>query len=282
MCNRIEGGCSMQINPQIHLTTGQFAKLMNVNKDTLFYYDKIGIFSPEIVTSNGYRYYSVYQSDVLNVILTLKELDMPLKDIKKYLDKRSPEKLIHILEKEEQVLTTKINQLEVMKKIVAEKIAITKNALSVNTSEITMEYREKDQFIVVTDTKPLTNEKSLYDSIQRHNTYLEEKNILSSTEGWMIRVEKVLNGDAVQYDYLYTKLDEATYANQKMERGHYLVAYHAEGYATIEQTYNRLVDYAKEYNLVLIGYFYEDILLDELSVEGFEKYLIKLSVLIER
>lgn len=98
----------------------------------------------------------------------------------------------------------------------------------------------------------------------------------------MIRVEKVLNGDAVQYDYLYTKLDEATYANQKMERGHYLVAYHAEGYATIEQTYNRLVDYAKEYNLVLIGYFYEDILLDELSVEGFEKYLIKLSVLIER
>ncbi|MBC5636421.1 MerR family transcriptional regulator [Ornithinibacillus hominis] len=268
----------MQINPQIHLTTGQFAKLMNVNKDTLFYYDKIGIFSPEIVTSNGYRYYSVYQSDVLNVILTLKELDMPLKDIKKYLDKRSPEKLIHLMEKEEQVLNTKIKQLEVMKKIVAEKIAITKNALSVNTSEITMEYREKDQFIVVTDTKPLTNEKSLYDSIQRHNTYLEENNILSSTEGWMIRVEKVLNGDAVQYDYLYTKVEEATYANQKMERGHYLVAYHAEGYATIEQTYNRLVDYAKEYNLMLIDYFYEDILLDELSVEGFEKYLIKLSV----
>ncbi|BAB07765.1 MerR family transcriptional regulator [Halalkalibacterium halodurans] len=97
----------MNMNPQIHLTTGQFAKLMGVSKDTLFHYDKIGIFSPEITADNGYRYYSVYQSDVFYVITTLKELDMPLKEIKTYLEKRSPEELVLLLEKEADLLTKK-------------------------------------------------------------------------------------------------------------------------------------------------------------------------------
>ncbi len=169
----------MNINRQVHLTTGQFAKLMDVKKDTLLYYDK----------------------------------------------------------------------------------------------------KEEDEFIVVTDSKPLTNDKSIYDSIQRHYKYLEEYNILASaSEGWMISVNNVLNGESVKYDYLYTKVNESKYANRKIEKGTYLVSYHDEGYPSIGQTYNRLVKHAKVNDLVLKSYFYEDILLDELSVKGFEKYLIKLFV----
>ncbi|KXJ35330.1 MerR family transcriptional regulator [Bacillus spizizenii] len=269
----------MDINRQIHLTTGQFAKLMNVRKDTLLYYDKVGIFSPEIIASNGYRYYSVYQSDVFHVISILKELDMPLKEIKEFLEYRSPERLIHLLEKKEKALTTKIKHLERMKKVVTDKLYVTKEAMEVNTLDIVMENKKEDEFIVVTDSKQLTNDKNAYESIQLHYKYLEESNIVSSTsEGWMISVSNVLNGNNIQYDYLYTKVNESSYANQKIEKGTYLVAYHDEGYLSIEQAYKRLVTYAKNHNLVLKGYFYEDALLDELSVKGYEKYLIKLSV----
>ncbi|MUK88415.1 MerR family transcriptional regulator [Ornithinibacillus sp. L9] len=272
----------MNINPQVHLTTGQFAKLMGVSKDTLFYYDKVGIFSPEVVASNGYRYYSIYQSDVFNVIATLKELDMPLKEIKEFLDHRSPEELVLLLEKEAKALTTKINHLEKMKKLVVEKINVTKEAMEVNTLDIGIEYKKEDEFIVVTNSKPLTNEKNIYNSIQLHYKYLEEFNILpSASEGWMISVKNVLNGENLRYDYLYTKVNDPNYATHKIEKGTYLVAYHTEGYPRIEQTYNQLVTYASEHDLVLKGFFYEDILLDELSVKGFEKYLIKLSVQIQ-
>ena len=48
------------------LTTGQFAKIVRVSKDTLFYYDKIGLFKPEIVSKNGYRYYSYNQYYTFN------------------------------------------------------------------------------------------------------------------------------------------------------------------------------------------------------------------------
>lgn len=38
------------------------------------------------------------------------------------------------------------------------------------------------------------------------------------------------------------------------------------------------MNFVKENNLTLEGYFYEDILLDELSVAGYDEYLIKISI----
>lgn len=58
----------------------------------------------------------------------------------------------------------------------------------------------------------------------------------------------------------------------------YLTAYHTEGYSHFKETYDRLLNFSYKNKLKIQGYFYEDILLDELSVKGYEKYLIKISV----
>ena len=87
-------------NLDSYFTTGEFAKLCKVKKQTLFHYDDIGIFSPEIKSENGYRYYAYNQLEVFGVISILKEMDMPLKAIKKYLDNRSPKDLIDLLNKQ--------------------------------------------------------------------------------------------------------------------------------------------------------------------------------------
>ena len=65
-----------------YFSTGEFAKLCNVNKKTLFHYDEIGLFKPEIVKENGYRYYSIYQLEIFDMIYTLRDLGVPLKEIK--------------------------------------------------------------------------------------------------------------------------------------------------------------------------------------------------------
>ena len=41
------------------LTTAEFAKLHDVNKRTLHYYDSIGLFSPAKKGENQYRYYEM-------------------------------------------------------------------------------------------------------------------------------------------------------------------------------------------------------------------------------
>ncbi|MGQ3480213.1 hypothetical protein [Paenibacillus sp. TY11] len=62
------------------------------------------------------------------MITILKEIEIPLKEIKEYLNKRSPHELILLLEKEEAILNAKIKQLQKMKNIISEKARITKAA----------------------------------------------------------------------------------------------------------------------------------------------------------
>ena len=81
-----------------YFSTGEFAKLCNVNKKTLFHYDEIGLFKPEIVKENGYRYYSIYQLEIFDMIYTLRDLGVPLKEIKSFMDKRNPNSVVELFE----------------------------------------------------------------------------------------------------------------------------------------------------------------------------------------
>ena len=82
------------------ITTGQFASAAGTTKDTLFHYDRIGLFHPLYVAPNGYRYYSPRQFGVFSDIQSLKRMDMELTDIKEYMDHRSPESFILLLERQ--------------------------------------------------------------------------------------------------------------------------------------------------------------------------------------
>ena len=43
------------MNKKIYMTTGEFARIMRITKETLFHYDEIGLFQPELTQPNGYR-----------------------------------------------------------------------------------------------------------------------------------------------------------------------------------------------------------------------------------
>ncbi|QYK67254.1 MULTISPECIES: MerR family transcriptional regulator [Paenibacillus] len=269
----------MENNVQTHLTSGQFAKVMGISKDTLFHYDRLGILSPEFKAENGYRYYSINQIDVFKVISILKELEMPLKEIKEYLNKRSPQELIVLLGKEEAMLNSKIKQLQKMKSIISEKKRITQAATEIISTDIIIEEKKKE-FLVVTEADPYTNDKSIYDSMIKHEKYLNIYSIdASHTVGWMRDTKRVLANETFNYDYLFTRVSKkSNYSNFKREKGTYLIAYHTEGYSSVCDTYDRIINYAKDKSIELQGFFYEDVLLDDLSVRGYEEYLIKISV----
>lgn len=69
------------------LTAGEFAKLASSTKRTIQYYDKIGVLKPFNIGPKGYRYYKQEQILDFQVILLLRTLKFPLKNIKEYLKK---------------------------------------------------------------------------------------------------------------------------------------------------------------------------------------------------
>ena len=56
-------------NNSVLYTPRQVATFYSIRKDTLLYYDRIGLFQPEIRKENGYRYYSASQLAELDTIL---------------------------------------------------------------------------------------------------------------------------------------------------------------------------------------------------------------------
>ena len=68
----------------------EISTLYNIGKDSLRYYEEIGILKPERDT-NGYRLYSIQDIWKLNIIKDLRNLNMPMEVIKDYLENKTLE-----------------------------------------------------------------------------------------------------------------------------------------------------------------------------------------------
>lgn len=63
----------MSKNPKLYYTAGELADLFELPKQTLLYYDKMGVLSPEFISENNYRHYSLKQYLILEVILNMRK-----------------------------------------------------------------------------------------------------------------------------------------------------------------------------------------------------------------
>jgi DNA-binding transcriptional MerR regulator len=67
----------------MNYSIGEFSKLTNLSIDTLRYYEKEGLITPER-KENGRRYYSERDVTWIAFIKRLKETKMPIKEIQEY------------------------------------------------------------------------------------------------------------------------------------------------------------------------------------------------------
>jgi len=93
------------------MTVNEVSKLTGVSIRTLQYYDKIGLLHPTGYTESGYRLYDDTALEMLQQILLFRELEFPLKDIRKIV--LSPDfDRNRALEQQIELLTLKKEHLE--------------------------------------------------------------------------------------------------------------------------------------------------------------------------
>ena len=64
-------------------TVKEMSQLSGISVRTLHYYDEINLLTPSFIAENGYRYYDNEAFEKLQEILLFRELEFPLKEIKK-------------------------------------------------------------------------------------------------------------------------------------------------------------------------------------------------------
>ena len=122
-----------------YFTAGELANLFGISKQTLLYYDKIDLLSPDYICEKGYRHYAIQQYLDLEIIVNLRSFNMSIADIRAYLRQRS---------KKDFMLMLKQKQME-CEAIIQENLSIIKSLDTI--------YQNVEKDLEVPFNKPLLN-----------------------------------------------------------------------------------------------------------------------------
>ncbi len=89
----------------------EISRLYGLCSDTLRYYEEQGLLSPKR-GQNGYRIFGVQDIGKLNIIRSLRELDIPLERIREYINNRDIESTLNLLDEEEALILAQVARLQ--------------------------------------------------------------------------------------------------------------------------------------------------------------------------
>ncbi|MBO3443844.1 MerR family transcriptional regulator [Clostridium sp. CCUG 7971] len=262
-----------------YFSTGEFAKLFKINKKTLFHYDEIGLFKPEKVEENGYRYYAESQVDLFNVIWTLKDIGMPLKEIKTFMDNRNPENILELFSYEHEEIEKEIKNLRRKQEMLFNKINIVKEGKNFN-NDIIIEEQEEEYLLL---SRPVNNSEEPYDlnCYIDHLDYCYRKDLyIGYPVGVIISKDSIYNEDYADYSYYYTKVNKDA-VNENIivkPKGLYVVGYKRGYYDKTYILYKELIKFIEDNNLCIVGNSYENVIFDEVVAKNIDDYIIKISI----
>ena len=265
-----------------YFSTGEFATLFGIHKKTLFHYDEIGLFHPDKVLDNGYRYYSSAQVELFDIILQLKRLGMPLKEIKYFIDHRTPEMAIDFFTAEQAQIESQIQNLMALKKSLSIKTQLLQSALNL-PSEIALE-DQKEEFLVLSNKVKPTEDDYDIQTYTEHLKYCAAHKLdIGYPIGAMLTLDTLYTGRFWDPAYYFTKVEilPPAYAFTK-PAGRYAVGYLKGFYDKTPLLYAKLFDFLQAHNLTPEGYSYEEILVDQLSVQNPEDIVTKISIKIKK
>lgn len=258
-------------------TTGEFAKLNNINKRTLHYYDEIGLFSPAKKGENGYRYYTCFQTVQLELILTLRNMGLSIEEILQYQKEPSGNSFQERLLEKKQLIDRSIENLLKIKSFLEEKSQ--KLALSLTASHGSIQELELPPQPILL-SQPISGAYDDFDFAVAGDFSLRLKGIfgLYDNFGSRISAKNIQKGDFQHYDRYYS------YSSQPWDEvrpgGRYLRTFSIGPWGRLEQVYQMLLSYAAEHGLRLTGYAYEEGL-NELYLTSQEDYITMITVAVE-
>ncbi|MCL2201977.1 MAG: MerR family transcriptional regulator [Oscillospiraceae bacterium] len=258
----------------------EFSKLSGVESSKLRYWESLGIFPPiKRDPENNYRHYSIAQLPSLQFVTTLSELEIPLKNIAEIKDGRSPGLMLEILEEYEQKLTDDMYKLWLRHSIVQTRRELMKQGLSVPSDSIAV--------ATFPETRLMQWPRNEY---KQGHTFLDQlAGHLSKVDDYGINLSYPI---AAFHDDLESFSSQPGLPNHflsvdpngilRRKPGEYLTGYALGYYGNVGDLPKRMISYAEEHGLNLVGPVYSIYLHDEFCTRESSDYLVQCSIQIAK
>lgn len=271
---------------EMKFTVGEMAKLNGVSKQTLIYYDRMGVFCPrQVDPQNGYRYYTSDQLEELDSVLILRELGFSLEEIKGHMSNRTGKRTLQLLREQQTSVREKLNQLALIERRMERKIKSLEDFFAREDKEITFVQRKKEYLAVQSiPPKPegiLGVDMALKKLLRRAGdcAYVHDYQI-----GDMISPENLENHRFLCFSHAFLPLEKPCPPADLWIKpaGTYARGYHIGSYATTGETYEALLFEISQKGYHPVGYAYEYCVLDCLTTRVAEEYITEIQIGVEK
>lgn len=263
-----------------YLTTGDFSKLCKVNKQTIIYYDQVGLLRPTYRNHKGYRFYSFRQLELFNVIYLLKELGMSLEEIKSYMEQKSPELFHSLMIKQKEKIQMKKRILDKLEMMMDVKVNLLEDARKIDFQQISFQSLPETFLYLSSNIKDITDD-DFAKVVTEFISELNEQNLDTGFQiGGMTLREQVLTGEYTNYSYLYMKQPKQKKSQSyfKTTTGMHAIGYHVGTEDTIDFTYERLFSEIHSNEYKIGDYIMEEYIYDGLVKKSEDDYITKILV----
>jgi len=254
-----------------------FARFSRTSKDTLLYYDRIGLLSPMLRGENNYRYYSHGQLAVVNMIRTFQELGMSLSEIKDMKDNRTPEEIYELYARQIEKINRKIEDWVGARKLLLTLRSSIRHVLNVDEEVITVQFLPAEA-IILGDINDYSRGRNDYDALLHFYHSMGEKHpeLNFNYPVWgFFSAERIKRGDWIWPDRFYFYNPEG---HDKRPAALYAIGYTRGGYGQCDKLYNRIIEYIDRNGFEICGDAYEEYPLNEICVSDSKNYLIRVMI----
>lgn len=267
----------------------EFADLCGVSKDTLLYYDKIGLFHPAYTAENGYRLYSLDQVHTFDLLLMLRDSHVSLKQIKTYLQDRNSEKMLDLLNEQTEFLNRELKRLqELCQRLKFTSLQIERGMESFQKEPEIQQLEEKLYVAVPAGAETLNDRKHRMTAVREFLRICQTEELQGDyLRCAIISKEKLKDGC---YDHEFFGIHIATPVKRelpnistiKRPKGHYAVLRHYGGYHTLPESYDKLISYVEKEGWSICGYAFETELIGYICAQDDLDYVIEIVIEVNR
>lgn len=265
---------------------GEVAEMFHLSVSSLRHYERCGLLRPEYTDpDSGYRYYSARQLEVLTTIRFLRQLDMPIVQIRDFLDSREIEKIRKMLKEQELEVQRRQQELARIEKKIHEQQAVIEDALRGEMETITMRHIPKRRAAWIRGRISPKHYFDLETSIRELEREQPDGGVWLGRVGIGIRQEDLRAGRFLEYAMVFLLLDEQeTYLGHTEtwpEMDCLCLRFHGS-HKDAPQHYEKLLAYAAEHGFAVDGFSREITLIDEGMTRNPEEFVTEIQIPVRR
>ncbi|SDQ30027.1 DNA-binding transcriptional regulator, MerR family [Streptococcus equinus] len=270
------------MNKENIFSIGEVSKMFHVSVSSLRHYEAMGLLTPEYISSDsGYRYYGPEQFEVLNTIRYLRALDMPLSDIKDFLQNKDINLIEEKLQQQRSVVMEKQRELKRIEQKIDHRLNWLSDAKTVPVDSISLVRLPECRIVWIDEPLKIDGFLDMEKPIRKLDQSDAEAVVFLGKIGLGISKEHLCESEIESYDGIFLLLDqEDIYSGETSilpEAMCVRLRFHG-GHTEAPEHYKRLLAYIKKHQLQIVGFSREITLIDYGVTNNPDKFVTEICI----